>query len=100
LGGVSKGHRWQHDRTSPCRAFRKLKELNLASNFKCRYSNEVIPLPDRGKFKRNLNGGFDSPGGGVVLKCSYSFEYNEIDFERVADVVKGNVPAKEMYRFS
>jgi len=83
-----------------CRAFRKLKEQKLASNFRCTYTNEVICLPQNKKFKRNLAGGFDSSGGGVVLKCTYDCNYEETDFEKVADVVKENVPGEEMYRFS
>jgi len=83
-----------------CRAFRKLKEQKLASNFRCIYTNEVICLPQNKKFKRNLAGGFDSSGGGVVLKCTYDCNYEETDFEKVADVVKENVPGEEMYRFS
>lgn len=83
-----------------CRAFRKLKESSLASNFECIYQNEVIRVPNYERsFKRKI-GAMDSPGGGAVLKCNYSFTYEEKDFERVANMVKDNVPGTEMYRFS
>jgi len=78
-----------------------LKENTLATNFACQYANEVIRLPNYERaFTRSSNGEFDSPGGGAVLKCLYSFDYEESKFERVATMVKENVPAKEMYRFS
>lgn len=84
-----------------CRAILKLKESRLASNFKCKYANEVIRPPNHDqRFKRSFNGGFDSARGGAVLKCLYSFDYEEDKFESVAKLVKENVPGKEMYRFS
>ena len=83
-----------------CRAFRKLKDSGLAREFVCTYRNKVFRVPDYERSFERKAGAMDSAGGGAVLKCNYSFQYEEKHFEKVAAIVKDNVPSKEMYRFS
>lgn len=58
-----------------CGAFRKIMEKDLLlEDIRCEYNgimSDSVNPPKYQKFKRNLFGGLDTPGGGVDLKCTY-----------------------------
>lgn len=58
-----------------CGAFRKIMKKDwLLEDIRCEYNgimSDSVNPPKYQKFKRNLFGGLDTPGGGVDLKCTY-----------------------------
>ena len=87
-----------------CRTLQLLKNKNIASNFKCKFTGNVnrSSTPHHLKcFKKSENGKtFDRPGGGVTLSCIYSFEIRKETREEMIEIIKANIKPEDLRRFA
>ena len=81
-----------------CRLLRLLKDVKVASSFKCLFTNNVYRLHNHTK-KFEKSSPFDKQGHGVVLSCIYTFKCNSRDVSDIKKYAEANVPEKELQRF-
>ena len=86
-----------------CRCILKLKNLNVASKFKCLFTGQINQSKKPHyltPFGKNKNGGHDRAGGGAILSCIYSFEVEDDNIPKMQNIIKENIPADQLGRFA